>query len=103
MTAPFSFHPAARRELIETVRFYQSERPGVGAEFAKEVRDSIDQIVTHPLSGSPGPGQTRNKILPHFPYTVVYLFEGAEIKIIAVAHQRRKPGYWRDRLGERGG
>jgi toxin ParE1/3/4 len=98
VSRPFSFHPAARLEFRETVRFYESQRRGVGAEFVKELRSLIDHILRYPESGSPGSAGTRRAVLPHFPYAVVYLHEEDHLKIIAVAHQRRRPGYWRDRI-----
>jgi hypothetical protein len=33
-----------------------------------------------------------------FPYHVIYLETGTHIRILAIAHDRRKPGYWTDRL-----
>jgi plasmid stabilization system protein ParE len=98
VTRPFSFHPDARVEFRETVRFYEAQRRGVGADLAKELRSSIDQILEHPLSGSPGHSGTRRVFLPHFPYTLVYIFEEGHLKIIAIAHQRRRPGYWQHRV-----
>jgi len=40
---------------------------------------------------------TRRYVLPDFPYSVIYFVEAAII-IVAVAHDRRRPGYWRERL-----
>lgn len=42
---------------------------------------------------------TRRIVLPRFPYSVVYEVHADHIVIVAVAHQRRRPGYWRDRWG----
>lgn len=36
--------------------------------------------------------------LRRFPYSEVYTQEGAELLVLAIAHQHRKPGYWRNRL-----
>lgn len=98
MSRSFAFHPEARLEFREAVKFYESERRGVGLELSKAVRSAIDYVLEHPLSGSPAEAGTRRKVLAHFPYTLIYLFEDAEVTIIAVAHQRRRPGYWRERL-----
>jgi hypothetical protein len=40
----------------------------------------------------------RRFILPSFPYSIVFLELATEVRVIAVAHGRRKPGYWLDRI-----
>jgi plasmid stabilization system protein ParE len=72
----------------------------LGAAFAAESRAAVDHVLEHPYSGAPGEAGTRRKLLQRFPYSLIYLMEGEDehIFIVAVMHQRRKPGYWRDRL-----
>ncbi len=98
MSREFGFHPEARDELRAAIRFYESERSGVGQALLKETRAAISQLLEHPLSGPPEQFGTRAKILPRFPFKLVYLFEAGYVTIIAVAHQRRRPDYWKDRL-----
>ena len=38
-----------------------------------------------------------------FPYAILYTIESDYVLILAVMHCRRKPGYWRDRLGSSAG
>lgn len=38
----------------------------------------------------------RRYVLSHFPFTVHYEIQGSDTIVLAVAHQRRRPGYWRD-------
>ena len=40
----------------------------------------------------------RRFAVKRFPYHVFYLEAPLEIRILAVAHDRRKPGYWKNRL-----
>ena len=42
----------------------------------------------------------RQVTVPRFPYRVVFLETEPEILVVAVAHERRRPGYWRARLPE---
>jgi len=35
-------------------------------------------------------------VLRRFPFGVVYRVLAGEIQVVAVAHHRRKPGYWAD-------
>ena len=40
----------------------------------------------------------RRRAVTRFPYHVIYLEAGMDLRILAIAHDRRKPGYWQDRL-----
>jgi hypothetical protein len=40
---------------------------------------------------------TRRILLLGFPYQIVYRLRPAEIVIVAVAHLKRRPGYWKNR------
>ena len=77
------FHPEAEQEFIEASLFYDSqkkllvEKPEIGAR--------IDEIF-------------RRMLLNRFPYVLIYSLEPERIWIVAVAHQRRRPGYWRRRI-----
>ncbi len=99
----FRFLASARNELLEAIRFYEGRLKGLGAEFASHVHGAIEHLVAFPETGTPVTPRTRRWVLPTFPYTVVYLADGREpLTIIAVAHQRRRPGYWlprRDKMG----
>jgi plasmid stabilization system protein ParE len=65
----FSFHPAARAETREAVRFYETAQEGPGAELVVTLRTAIDQVLVHPPAGRPGPAGTRRVVLGRFPYT----------------------------------
>jgi len=40
----------------------------------------------------------RRVLVRGFPFALVYLELAEEIRVIAVAHAKRRPGYWRRRL-----
>ncbi|MFB3820344.1 MAG: type II toxin-antitoxin system RelE/ParE family toxin, partial [Candidatus Methylomirabilales bacterium] len=48
-------------------------------------------------SGSPAGPKQRRVVVARFPYSIVYREDAESIVIVAVAHQRRRPGYWRGR------
>ncbi|MHB9003921.1 MAG: type II toxin-antitoxin system RelE/ParE family toxin [Coriobacteriia bacterium] len=39
----------------------------------------------------------RKLVLAKFPYSLIYEIDGDVVLILAVAHQRRRPHYWRER------
>jgi len=40
----------------------------------------------------------RSKGVTDFPYRIVYFVREDLLTILAVAHSKRRPGYWRDRI-----
>lgn len=90
------FHPAARDEFRAAVEFYEAAVPGLGGRFFLAVRAAADRALAHPQSGS-SRGTARRLIVGGFPYDLVYEALPSVLRILAVAHQHRRPGYWRDR------
>lgn len=90
---------AARVELRGAVRYYNTQRPGLGAEFKSEVRAAIQRIKRLPRAWQAIDGEDLRRCQTNrFPYGVIYQIRDKEILIIAVAHLHREPGYWLDRL-----
>jgi toxin ParE1/3/4 len=93
-----AFHPAARRELEEAIDYYNAERPGLGREFREEVQRVIALLARFPRLGQPVRGSVRRTMLLRFPYHIYYrLLESGNLRILAVAHNRRMPEYWAGR------
>ncbi|MBD3334728.1 MAG: hypothetical protein GF355_04375 [Candidatus Eisenbacteria bacterium] len=70
--------------------------------FLLAIGEAIDRLTETPDFGSPTPGVSpelgaRSVMVKRFPYSVVYVDHQTERWIVAFAHQRRRPGYWRDR------
>ena len=90
------FHPAARDEFRAAVEFYESAVPGLGSRFLLAVRSAAERALAHPLSGALR-GSSRRLLVGGFPYDLVYEVLPSVLRILAVAHQHRRPGYWRER------
>lgn len=58
----------------------------------------IDRLCDHPELGEIVSGNLRHSLLSRFPFMLIYSIEPEGILIVAVAHQRRKPGYWETRV-----
>lgn len=88
---------AASDEFHASVSWYERRAPGLGAQFYDATVHAIHFIEDAPLSGAPVPGEdhTRRLLLTRFPYQIVYRFRQDEIIIVAIAHLRRLPGYWK--------
>lgn len=88
----------ARDELAVGVSFYDSEYPGLGQDFAVEVRRLCRLISDSPIAGYELRPGVRRRVLRRFPYSILYTLEADGVLIIAVAHQSRRPGYWNRRV-----
>jgi toxin ParE2 len=87
----------AKEELEAGVSFYDSELPGLGLDFALEVRQLCHRIVDSPAAGFEIRPDVRRRMLRRFPYSILYAVENGEVLVIAVVHQSRRPGYWHHR------
>jgi plasmid stabilization system protein ParE len=85
--------------LAAAVRWFEEQRTGLGAEFYDEVAATTARLAAFPESGSPmSPDRlTRRLLVPRFPYQLVYRLTPTEIVVLAVAHLKRRPNYWKDR------
>lgn len=92
------FLRAAEDEYLETRRRYQEESQQIADVFEAEVMRGIAFIERFP-EGSPAVGgNVRRKVLRKpFEYSLFYAIEKDRIRILAVAHHRREPGYWAGR------
>ena len=99
MTArPVRFLGAARAELRRAVDRYDTQVSGLGDELLAEVEHSLHRIAASPESGSPHLSGTRRMLVRRFPYAVIYRSDEQEVIVVAVAHHRRRPGYWIRRI-----
>lgn len=93
------FHPEASAEFQAAAAYYENEVPGLGEAFISEVERVAEIIGAHPAIGNPIDEVFRRVVLVRFPFSVIYGAESEGCLIVAVAHQRRKPGYWHGRVG----
>jgi plasmid stabilization system protein ParE len=97
MTVPISFHEKAEIEINEAADYYDMECPGLGSAFLDEIETAINEIADFPEASPVIRGRIRTKTTVRFPYSLIYSVLPDEIRILAVAHQRRRPFYWQGR------
>lgn len=91
------FHAEAERELDEAAGFYESRVPGLGKSFSAEVERTIRLLREYPAAGAPAGAKRRRVLVDRFPYFVAYERKDDSLIVLAVGHQKRRPGYWRKR------
>lgn len=94
----YDFLDPAQIELEEEVKYLNEQRLGLGYEFAEEVAGTISRILRYPEAWAKLSKRTRRCRTKRFPYGVIYQIRDNKILIVAIAHLRRKPFYWRDRI-----
>lgn len=88
----------AIEEAEAAARWYAERSLSAAAGFADEMDLAVDAIEQNPDAWPQYDHGTRHYLLRRYPFGVVYRVEAARILIVAVAHGRRRPGYWKSRL-----
>ena len=92
------YEAGARADVIEAVSWYADVAGwGIADAFERELDTVVQLLVRHPQIGAPGRHGTRHLNMDRFPYTLHYRIDGNALRIVAVASQSRRPGYWRKR------
>ena len=92
------FHQTASKEIVETTAYYEGEVPGLGTGFIAEVERIVAVLCDQPNIGQRAGEGFRRILLARFPYSLIYSIESERIWVVAVAHHRRRPGYWQERI-----
>ena len=92
------FLDVAKIELRKAIAFYEGRRPRLGAEFAAEVKRSLERIVQFPEAWTMLSKRTRRCRTKRFPYGVIYQIQEDFILIVAIMHLHHEPDSWRDRV-----
>lgn len=90
-------HPAAESEAREARRWYASRDAGAATRFMQELDRAIARIADAPERWPAYLHCTQRILLRRFPYHIIYTSQADVVQVVALAHQRRKPGYWRTR------
>ena len=93
-----SLAPEAEQDLVEGGLYYSREaNADLAHAFISEFERSTALLAERPEVGAPWRGKVRRFPLRRFPYNIVYYLSEDSIRILAVAHHSRKPGFWRGR------
>ncbi len=91
-----SISEGALAETHAAARYYMNEgAPQAAENFLVQIEHAVEILRQFPEIGAPTYPGTRSFPLNGFPFSLVYHLSGETLNIIAVAHHRRRPGYWR--------
>lgn len=91
------FHRAAESELSAAMEAGEERGSGLGEELLEEVERAVALLCELPDIGQPLDDRRRRIPLRRFPFGIIYRVQGDTLRILALAHRRQRPGYWRKR------
>ena len=94
---PVIFDPEAHAEFLSSVKYYEDCQPTLGRHFSLAVESAIKKIAKTPFRYRLLHAPFRRCLIQKFPFSIIYSIEPNHIRILAIAHTKRKPGYWLDR------
>ena len=91
-------HPEAVTDLRDAAEFYRNRADTtLSQSLLAEFEQSVALLLQHPGLGAIWRNGRRRLLMKRFPYSLIYTVAGEQIQILAIAHQSRKPDYWRNR------
>ena len=94
------FHPAAVKEARVAHRWYLRRSPWAANRFRVALEAALKQIAESPDRWPAYLHQTRYRLVRRFPFIIVYRQLANRLQILAVAHGKRRPGYWEKRASD---
>ncbi len=98
MSERFRFIEGAAQEIEEASDWYEHRSELAQEAFLQEIDHALHAILDGPQRWPLHLKGTRRYVCSNFPYGVIYLVEDDVVVVVAVAHEKRRPGYWRKRL-----
>jgi plasmid stabilization system protein ParE len=89
--------PEAEADIREAFLWYRELSLIAAGGFRSEVSDAIDELAERADAWPCDDDGVHYRVLKRFPYTVHYELANAAVTVLAVAHHRRDPSYWRNR------
>lgn len=86
--------PDAEAEIAAAFLWYFERSPQAAVAFRDEALSFIDDLTESAAKWREDDDGTRRRLLRHFPYTIFFEIERKTVFVLAVAHNRRAPGYW---------
>jgi toxin ParE1/3/4 len=91
------FHPEAQAEAENAQIWYEERSLIAAASFLRELSDAVRRAAENPDRYPTFVAGIHRVVLDRFPFTVFYRVKADTLLVVAVAHQKRRPGYWKSR------
>jgi plasmid stabilization system protein ParE len=92
-------HGGAEDEHLARVRYYEAQRGGLGSKYLDDFDATMATICEAPHRYKlVRPPQVRLVSFRTFPCAVIYREMNDAVQVLALPHDRQRPGYWVTRL-----
>ena len=91
------FSSEAFVEAEAAQQWYLERSRSAGEAFLEELSHAVERVSGSPEQWPQYVEGTRRYVFHRFPFSLVYREISNDIVIVAVAHGKRKPGYWKNR------
>ena len=92
------FLSPAEIEMFDAAAYYETRVLELGTDFISTIEIAVLDLSDEPEKWPVIGKEIRRRILPRFPYSILYKIDPEEIIIVAIMHQKRRPNYWINRL-----
>jgi len=88
--------PEAEEDASAAARWYEDQRGGLGLEFLGAFQGALDRVAHAPQAYLAWPREPRYRRarLHRFPYLLFFEFDNEVVEVVALVHERRRPGFW---------
>ena len=93
-----ALHQEAIAEARAAREWYETRSVSAAEAFMEELDRIVARIGEYPEGGAPYLEGTRRYLMQRFPFSVVYRRKPRTYQVVAIAHSKRKPGYWKSRI-----
>ena len=92
-------HRLALAELDRAADWYDGREPGLGFDFRDAIDDVLEAALVFPMAARAWrrSADIRVALVDRFPFSIPYRIDGEVIVVLAIAHAKRRPGYWAKR------
>jgi plasmid stabilization system protein ParE len=94
----YRLHPQAWQDGETADDWYRERSADASVRFLSAVFDGLEDVKQFPRRWPKHLHGTQPFMLYRFPFSIIYREELSAISIIAIAHHKRRPGYWKERL-----
>lgn len=98
MALAIDVHPEAKAEIVGSIAYYENKDPILAEDLDARLDVAVQMIAVKPDTWPTYLHGTRRYLLDRFPFSLIYREKDGMIQLIAMAHHRRKPGYWSKRI-----
>jgi plasmid stabilization system protein ParE len=94
---PVDYLAAARRDFDEAFDWYAARSSDAAVGFVNEVNTALARMASDPERFAAVDNQHRQCPVSRYPFRIIYRVSGERVLVVAIAHAKRRPGYWKDR------